>query len=223
LDPENKDLMDRLGVEGAIRVDPRTAARTLLKGVEGQFRKIQGLAAFVNVEGRWGGRAMAGRGVWHYRFPNRFRLEILGSFFAPSALLLHTSSGTRWFPPESASPDAEAGIVLLGAVLSGEHFKRFDAADVAVRFDGSRLIYEAPFGRLVIEGKGKKLVEAAIPASDGSDVRLRLGAYVEQDGLRVPTMIQVDTTGGRFAMSLSHLKADPPEDASLFQFPPSVP
>jgi len=224
LDPGNKELLDRLGVKGAItHVAPRTAARTLLKRVEGQFRQIQGVAAFVDVEGRWAGRAVAGRGVWHYRSPDRFRLEILGPFFAPEALMIHTASGTRWFPPESASPEAEAAFVFLGAVLSGEHFRRFDVPEVNLRFDGARLVYEAPFGRLAIEGREKTLVEAAVPARDGSEVRLRLGGYIEQDGLRVPTVIQVDTEAGRVALSLSRVKANPPDDASLFQAPPTAP
>lgn len=224
LEPSNKELLRRLGAEGALdKVSPRTAARTLLKRVEGNFRQWRSAASFVDVDGRWDGRWVAGRGVWHYAHPDYFRLELLGPLMAPEVLVIHTSSGTRWAPPELLSDEADLWFSLLGEVFSGRFFQKFDDPAVAVRFDGDDLLYEGPAGTLKIARRAKTLTEAVLRPAGGGEWRLRVTAHIENEGLFIPREFRLESARGSLSFSLSGTKINTPQDPALFQWPRSAP
>lgn len=219
LDPNHKDLLKRLGDDGRIKkVAPRTAARTLLKRVEGNFRQLRGLSGFVEVDGRWRGRGVAGRGVWHYARPGLFRLEILGPLFAPAAVMVHTSSGTQWVPPEIGDPAVDEWLALLNRVLSGQWTAEFDDPSVGVRQEGDDVSYESPAGTMVLRGREKTLAEARWNAAGGS-LRVRFENTVEKVGLRVPTRIRLDSDAGSLTLTFTQLMVNPPAAGDLFSLP----
>lgn len=219
LDPNNKDLLTRLGDEGRIKnVAPRTAARTLLKRVEGNFRQLRGLSGFVEVDGRWRGRAVAGRGVWHYARPGLFRLEILGPLFAPAAVMVHTSSGTQWYPPELGDPAVDGWLALLNRVLSGDWTAGFDDPAVTVRLEGDEVVYDRPSGTTILRARTKTLSEARVPSPEGP-LRVRFERVVEKEGLRVPTVLRLESEAGSLTLTFTQILVNPPRAGDLFSLP----
>ncbi len=156
--------------------------------------------------------------MWHYARPGLFRLEILGPLFAPAAVMVHTSSGTQWVPPEIGDPAVDQWLALLNRVLSGQWTAEFDDPSVGVRQEGDDVSYESPAGTMVLRGREKTLAEARWNAAGGS-LRVRFENTVEKVGLRVPTRIRLDSDAGSLTLTFTQIMVNPPAAGDLFSLP----
>ncbi|HRY29695.1 MAG TPA: tetratricopeptide repeat protein, partial [Elusimicrobiota bacterium] len=101
LEPKNAALRKRLKGKNTGRVLPATAARRLLKRVEGNFRQLASLGGFLRIGGRDQNRPFQFQGLFTYARPSQFRFEILGPFYVPQFLLVRNADGFRWIPRDS--------------------------------------------------------------------------------------------------------------------------
>jgi hypothetical protein len=229
LDPDRPGLLQRMEGQNAA-VQPLTAARTLLKRVEGNFRQMRSLTAFVQAEGEVPGRLFQAKGALYYARPRLFRFEFLGPFFVPQSLLIQNSGGLHWRPSEPplgpTDGAEERWLRLFGDILSGDLIRRFDAPEVQVKQKGSRLTYTADFGEMEIDARDKVLVRLLWNAEDPSKPALEFlfRSHRQVEGLLLPAEVEgraLDKTW-RLSLSLKGFKVNPSLDARLFE-PPASP
>jgi tetratricopeptide (TPR) repeat protein len=231
LNPRSASLIERLGGKGqAPRVTPLTAPRALLKRVAGNFLPLRSLAGGVNIGIKRGLRSFSVDGVFYYRRPRLFRVEVLGGFLAPAAVVVSNADGVTAAGPDGAVSRCAAGAAcegaaaglpagawfdLLGDALSGELAQRFDDPAVRVEQKGGELIYRSAAGELRIDGKGRVMTRAA-----SGGVTLRFGDYREESGYKVPGSIGVDLADGTtLSLSFRKLRADGDAGDDLFKTP----
>lgn len=218
LSPNDNDLLRRLGEEGRpAHVDPVSAPRTLLKRVEGNYRQLTTLSGLASVHVRADGRALSGQGLFYYTRPALFRLEVLGPFLAPQAVLIYDGK-PHWTPAVSTSGEEGPWMALWAEVLSGDFFKRFDDPSVQVRQEGTRLVYLSAGGELRLNAREKSLEEAKILSADGSSVSLRFRSPHEEAGILLPRVIEGESPrdGFRFSLQFSRFSVNPFLKPSLF-------
>jgi tetratricopeptide (TPR) repeat protein len=218
LAPDSRSLKKRLGRRASMTgmVTPLTAARTVLKRAEADFRSLRGGAGAVTMTARKGLVSVDADGVFYYRRPGDFRLEILGAFGVPEAVAVRTASGMR-VVPEGADiglpPESSSVLAALADVLSGAMTARFDDASVAVRRRGSDLTYSGSAGELTIDGRGQTVT----CWSDGTS-SLFLSEYKAVDGVRWPGVIRlVVADGTSVTLSFKNPKMNPALDGDLFE------
>jgi tetratricopeptide (TPR) repeat protein len=226
LAPRDKDLLKRLGEGGKPgSVTPTSAPRTQLKRIEGNFRQLQSWAGLADIHLRDGQRVMDGRGLFYFQRPDKFRLEILGPFFAPQALLIQAAKDARWWSAEGRGgtplPDDERRrLDLLGEVLSGDLFHRFDDPAVTVSLAEGVVTYRAAFGELQIDPSRHTLLRVVI--REGADaVRLTFGDHRDEAGVTLPGRVEAVDEKGGVALSLrfERGRVNAPLDPALFQPP----
>lgn len=218
LSPNDKDLLKRLGEDGRpTHVVPASAPRTLLKRVEGNYRQLTALSGLASVKVQAGGRALSGQGLFYYTRPALFRLEVLGPFLAPQAVLVYDGK-SHWTPAVSTAGEEGPWLALWGEVLSGEFFKRFDDPTVQVRQDGTSLVYENAGGELRLNAKEKSVEEAKIITAEGAPLLLKFHSSREEEGLVLPGGIEGESPRGDFSFSLqfSRLSVNPSLKPALF-------
>lgn len=216
LSPNDKDLLKRLGEDGRpTRVVPASAPRTLLKRVEGNYRQLNALSGLAAMTVRADGRALSGQGLFYYTRPALFRLEVLGPFLAPQAVLVYDGK-SHWTPPVSAEDGP--WLALWGEVLSGDFFKRFDDPSVRVRQEGTRLVYVSKEGELRLNAKEKSVEEAKLFTADGAPLVLKFLSPREAEGLILPGGIEGESPRGdfRFSIHFSRLSVNPSLKPALF-------
>lgn len=218
LSPNDKELLKRLGEEGRpTRVAPLSAPRTLLKRVEGNFRQVGALSGLAGMSVRVGGRAFSGQGLFYYSRPNLFRLEVLGPFLAPQAVLIYDGKA-HWTPAINTTGDEGPWLDLWARILSGDFFKGFDDPSVQVRQEGARLVYSSPGGELRLNAREKSVEEAKIFTAEGNTVVLKFRSPREEEGLLLPRVVEGESQGGgfRFTLQFSRLSVNPALKKSLF-------
>ncbi len=226
LDPKSRSLRKRLGPRAGGRpvpLAPKTAARAALKRVEGNFRPLRGAAGAVTVTVRRGPVSVDAQGIFYYRRPGDFRLEILGAFGVPEALVIRTTDGVHVFPSGTenlAPPESQVWWEALGDVLSGGMTAKFDDASVLVQRKRSTLFYRGAAGTLEIDGRTKLLSGFSSP-----DLTLRFEDYREVDGVWWPGVIRLEAPRRKISVKLVFRspRLDPPLDGSLFQVPKERP
>lgn len=218
LSPNDRELLKRLGEEDRpTRVLPLSAPRTLLKRVEGNYRQVTALSGLAAVRVRAGGNSLAGQGLFYYRRPDLFRLEVLGPFFIPQAVLVYNGEA-HWTPGVSTSGDEGSWLALWANVLSGDFFKRFDDPSVQVRQEGTTLVYVSKTAELRLDARAKSLVEAKISTGTGEPVLLKFSSPHEEEGLMMPLSVEGESPRGGFSFKLefSRLSINPTLKPSLF-------
>lgn len=218
LSPNDKDLLKRLGEDGRpTHVVPSSAPRTLLKRVEGNYRQLTALSGLASVKVQAGGRALSGQGLFYYTRPALFRLEVLGPFLAPQAVLVYDGQ-THWTPAVSTTGEEGAWLALWAEVLSGDFFKRFDDPSVQVRQEGTSLVYVSTGGELRLNAREKSLEEAKILTADGAPLVLKFRSPHAEEGLILPRGIEGESVRGDFHFSLqfSRLSVNPSLKPALF-------
>ena len=218
LSPNDKELLKRLGEEGRpTHVVPLSAPRTLLKRVEGNFRQLGALSGLAGVSVRAGGRTFSGQGLFYYSRPNLFRLEVLGPFLAPQAVLIYDGKA-HWTPAMNTTGDEGPWLGLWASILSGDFFKGFDDTTVQVRQEGTRLVYSSPGGELRLNAQEKSVEEAKILTGEGNTVVLKFRSPREEEGLMLPRVVEGESQEGgfRFTLQFSRLSVNPVLKKSLF-------
>lgn len=218
LSPNDRHLLKRLDVEDRpTHVLPVSAPRTLLKRVEGNYRQVTALSGLATVNVRTGGKDLSGQGLFYYRKPDLFRLEVLGPFMIPQAVLVY-NGGAHWTPAVPTSGEEGPWLALWANVLSGEFFKRFDDPTVQVRQEGTELVYLSKTAELRLDAQKKSLVEAKILTEKGDTVLLKFHIPYEEEGLILPRSIEGESQRGDFSFTLkfSRLSINPALKPSLF-------
>jgi tetratricopeptide (TPR) repeat protein len=218
LSPNDRDLLLRLGEEGRpSQVVPLSAPRTLLKRVEGNYRQVSSLSGLASVRVRAGENSLSGQGLFYYTRPDLFRLEVLGPFMVPQAVLVYNGEA-HWTPAISTPGDEGPWMALWGEVLSGNFFKRFDDPSVHVQQEGTTLLYLSKGGKLRLDAQKKSVVEAEIVAGEGDTVILKFSSPREEEGLVLPRVIEGETARGgfRFTLTFSRLSINPSLKPALF-------
>ncbi|MBK8574172.1 MAG: tetratricopeptide repeat protein [Elusimicrobia bacterium] len=218
LSPNDRDLLKRLGENGRpTRVMPLSAPRTLLKRVEGNYRQLSALSGLANVKVKAGGRTVSGQGLFYYTRPDLFRLEVLGPFLVPQAVLVYNGQ-SHWSPAVSTSGEEGPWLALWGDILSGDFFKRFDDPNVEVRQEGTTLVYISTGGELRLEAREKSVVEAKTVTVGGDTVFLKFRSPREEEGLILPHGVEGQSERGEFSFTLqfSRFTVNPRLKPSLF-------
>ena len=219
LSPNDKELLKRLGEDGRPRrVTPVSAPRTLLKRVEGNYRQLASLSGVAAMTVRANGRTISGRGLFYYARPGLFRLEVLGPFLAPQAVLTYNGTA-HWTPAVATTGEEGLWLSLWAEVLSGDFFKRFDAPSVRVQQEGTAVVYTAPTGELRLDARAKSVVEAKIESPGEPAVFLKFSAPREEAGVVLPCVVEGNSPAGGFGFSLqfSRLTVNPPLKPALFE------
>jgi tetratricopeptide (TPR) repeat protein len=219
LSPDDPELLKRLGVEGRpSRVTPLSASRTLLKRVEGNYRQLTSLSGLAAVSVRSDGRTVKGRGLFYYTRPGAFRVEILGPFFTPQAVLVYDGKA-HWSPAVETSGDEAAWLALWAEVLVGDFFKRFDDPAVVVQQEGTTLLYVAPEGKLRLDARQNNLVDAQLTVPGSPPIRLTFRDSREEEGIRLPRVVEGESSQNdfRFTLEFSRLTINPSLKPSLFR------
>ncbi|MBL8024081.1 MAG: tetratricopeptide repeat protein [Elusimicrobia bacterium] len=217
--PDDAHLLKRLGVQGRMsHVTPLSAPRTLLKRVEGNFRQVTSLSGVAAVRVRSAGQTLNGQGLFYYARPGLFRVEILGPFFTPQAVLVYDGE-VHWSPEVGTPADETAWLALWAEVLSGDFFKRFDDPSVEVHQEGSTLLYVAPGGELRLDAQHKNILEAQRHVPGNAPVRLSFQGSKEIEGIRFPRVVEGQslTNDFHFALEFSRLTVNPSLKSSLFK------
>lgn len=218
LSPNDRDLLKRLGEDGRpSRVVSLSAPRTLLKRVEGNYRQVVSLSGLAAVEVRAGGSSLSGQGLFYYTRPGLFRLEVLGPFMVPRAVLVYDGR-SHWSPAVSLPGEEGPWLALWGNILSGDFFARFDDPSVHVRQEGTTLVYVSKTGELRLEARHKSVVEAKIVTERGDTVFLKFRSPREEEGVVLPHVVEGESARGEFSFTLqfSRLSVNPPLKPALF-------
>lgn len=203
LDPRQPDLLKRLGEEGGpTRVVPLSAPRTLLKRVEGNFRQLDSLSGVAAVSVRMDGRAVSGHGLFYYSRPGVFRLEVLGPFFAPQAVLVYDGKAAHWVPAGLGSGQEGPWLALWAEVLSGAFFEKFDDPAVSVRQEGTTVVYTGPAGELRLDAREKSMIEARISPPGSAPLLLKFRGHREEEGLILPGVVEGESEADGFGFTL---------------------
>lgn len=222
LSPDDPELLKRLGVEGRpSRVTPLSASRTLLKRVEGNYRQLTSLSGLAAVSVQSDGRTVKGRGLFYYTRPGSFRVEILGPFFTPQAVLVYDGK-VHWSPAVETSGDEAAWLALWAEVLVGDFFKRFDDPAVVVQQEGTTLLYVAPEGQLRLDARQNNLVDAQLSVPGSPPIHLTFRDSREEEGIRLPRVVEGESSQNdfRFTLEFSRLTINPSLKPSLFRTAP---
>lgn len=219
VDPNNKDLLKKLGVSGRpSRVLPQSGPRTLLKRMEGTFLQVASLSGAASVTVTADRRSVTGQSLFYYVRPGLFRIELWGSFFAPRAVMVYDGKA-HWSPPGLQTPGGEDDwLPLWGSVLTGEFFRWFDDPAVEVRQEGTVVWYRLPDRELAVDARSRCLAWARVRLPGGKTVELKFTDPREQDGLVLPTAVEgqssEDATG--FVLRFSRMTVNPSLNPALF-------
>jgi tetratricopeptide (TPR) repeat protein len=215
LSPRSKELRKRLGKGRSLPA--------IRKRVEENFQKVQSLTGFMQLNGRENGHPLRAQGLFTYVRPQFFRLEILGPFFTPQALLVQNAEGLRGRTADGQEVDftwVRQWLRVFEHFLSGDILKEFDGPAVQVRQEGRRLLYRNGFSELEIDEK-KKVLTRISWRSDGIPAYFRLRGYRKIDGLWLPSSVDFDIPGQNtvFSMDLGRMKVNSSPDPALFRLP----
>ncbi len=228
LDPDSRSLKKKIkgkGLTGSVR--PGTGAHIVLKKVEDNLLHLQNFAGFMRLGGKDKARPFQLKGLIYYARPQLFRLEFMGPFFAPDALLVKNKHGVHWRSNSRVSLDldrTEYWLNIFGAFFSGEFVSRFDDAGVRVRMKDSRLTYQADFGLLEIDGRKKVLTRLEWKGRKGKSqkpVCFKFLHYRQTNGLWMPSTVECEVPADHFKISLDlkRIKVNAEIDGALFQTP----
>jgi tetratricopeptide (TPR) repeat protein len=219
VDPNNKDLLKKLGVSGRpSRVLPQSAPRTLLKRMEGTFLQVGSLSGSASVTVTADRRSVTGQSLFYYVRPGLFRIELWGPFFAPRAVMVYNGKA-HWSPPTLPTPGGEDEWLLLwGSVLTGEFFRWFDDPAVEVRQEGTVVWYRLPDRELAVDARSRCLAWARIKSAGGKTIDLKFSDPREQDGLVLPTAVEGTSSeeGTAFVLRFSRMTLNPSLNPNLF-------
>lgn len=219
VDPQNKDLLKRLGVTGRpTRVLPRSGPRTLLKQVEGTFLQVSSLSGSGTITVSADRRVLSGQSLFYYARPGKFRVELWAPFFAPRAVMVYDGE-VHWSPADLETSGAESDwFPLWGAVLSGEFFRKFDDPAVEVRQDGSVVWYRSTDSEMAVDARSRCLTWARVLTPEGKAVFLKFSKPQDQDGLVLPTVVEATSAdgGSTFVLRFSRINLNPSISSHLF-------
>ncbi|HOW26970.1 MAG TPA: tetratricopeptide repeat protein [Elusimicrobiota bacterium] len=226
-DPTNKTIARKIDEmePGAL---PRLSARRLLKRVEGNFRQVSGLSGLTKVKAKTPGQSFRVTGLFYYSRPGLFRLEFLGPFFVPQALLVQNSLGLHWMPPACSGmvgDQEKTWLDLMGLLLSGELARRFDGPSVMVEARRSEFIFRGEEGTLRL-GKRDGLIRSVIwnRSREEKPVELLIEKYEQVEGLWLPSEVTFKSDGMtlRGRMQFMKWQVNPVLDKALFDVPSDV-
>ncbi|MBK8870094.1 MAG: tetratricopeptide repeat protein [Elusimicrobia bacterium] len=219
VDPNNKDLLKRLGVAGRpTRVLPQTAPRTLLKQIEGTFLQVVSLSGAASVTVTAERRSLTGQSLFYYTRPGLFRIEWWSPFFAPRAVMVFDGKA-HWSPPGVPTPGGEEDwLPLWGSVMSGDFVRRFDDPSVKVSQEGTVVWYRSTDGELAVDARSRCLTWARITTPKGQSVQLKFSEPREQEGLVLPTVVEGTSSeeGAGFVLRFSRMTLNPSLNPALF-------
>jgi len=224
LDPENAGLLKRFK-ENDSGMFWGGNAKGLLKHVESNFRQVSTLVGFMELNGDGLGRHFQLHGLFYYAHPQFFRIEVLGPFQMPQALLLQNPEGVHWRtmdPSVDLWRGQEKWLKLLGDFLSGDLLNRFGRAEVQIRKGRNRIRLKASFGEIHLDERQGLLTRMVWKETQGPEkvtYTMTLKDYEEIGDLKLPRVMECKSTKGRLKLTLilHQLKLNTVLDASLFQ------
>lgn len=225
LNPLNQTLIKKFKDEGQ---SARLAdlPRRQLRLVERNLKRLHTLVGVLQVDGKQLGRSFHAQGVFYYAEPRRFRLEIMGPFFVPQALVVQNAQGFHIAPAEMenfALENPRAWMGLLGDFFSGDIVKAFGNTRSRVTQRGGLATFTIPAGEIQVDTERSVLTRLSWREKARS-YQLTFQDYADMDGTWVPAKVDFQAGGSRmtFSLDLGRARLNSPLDAALFQWPPAT-
>jgi tetratricopeptide (TPR) repeat protein len=200
LDPKNKVVARKVKALEK-RVMPQTLQRQVLKRAEGNLLQIRTLRLNFTVKGETQAENFRFFGVFHYFRPDRWRIDVLGSFLAPQVVVIQKQY-LEIYPPsleERLTPDARALLGQVREFFNADFLSEFDAASVTSRKRGCHYIYEKGDRSLLIDHRDGTVREYKIK----DRVIMRFKKYRKEEGLYLPEQIQLYSVPEKTSAAIS--------------------
>jgi tetratricopeptide (TPR) repeat protein len=178
---------------------PDTLRRKVLKRAAGNLLQVKNLSAGFSAAGEFMSNNTRSFGKLYYSRPDKWRADVLGSFFAPEAVLIQ-NNGLKVYPEAMGGAVNGLGkdfFDYLTGFFNGSIFDSFDSDQTVVTVKGDIFTYSSG-GRLV---KVSKKDGSVSEYSDGK-VLIKFGKSAWHGGLLLPAEIDVYSLKDKAAMKI---------------------
>ncbi|MFH1368423.1 MAG: tetratricopeptide repeat protein [Elusimicrobiota bacterium] len=186
-DPKNKKLSEKLKKMESL-VMPKTIQRKLLKRAVGNLLQVRTLRFNFSLAGVISSNNIHSLGTFTYLRPGEWRIDVLGSFFAPKMVIIRKDV-VKIFP-EALSKDIDARAMPLFDKISG-----YFNADLLESFDSDQTVSEKKNKRIIYSLGGRTLV---IDSSNGfvseysdKSAVVKFGKYSRVEGIYLPAEMDI--------------------------------
>ncbi|MBN1823101.1 MAG: tetratricopeptide repeat protein [Endomicrobiales bacterium] len=200
LDPKNRKIRKKIKEIDRL-VLPSTIQRKVLKRAEGNLLQIRSLKLAFALSGRKDDTNIRFAGIFNYSRPDKWRIDVLGSFLAPQAVVIGRGGEVSYLPralETKLSPNAASAFRSMGDFFNADVTKAFDSDKTSISKKGKKYTYRQEKLLLEIDSRnGSVLVY-----SDGS-LNMEFGGYKLVEGLYLPSRMRVYSKSDNFIFEVT--------------------
>jgi tetratricopeptide (TPR) repeat protein len=217
LDPGNKKIIKKLNQLEKL-VLPGTLQRKLLKRAAGNLLQVRTLSANFTVSGQASSVNFRFLGMFQYLRPEQWRVDILGNFMAPSAVIIQNQS-LEVYPRSlrgSFSPESLQLFENIKDFFNTRLLDEFDGEKVQTKVKGHYLLFEKSDKSLLIDRRDGTVREYQIK----DRMVLRFRTHSREEGLHLPSEINMYYPREKTSATLKlyHFILNKPMEEKVFTF-----
>ena len=186
LDPGNKKIAGKMrDIEK--KLSPGTLSRKILNRASGNVLKVSTLRMNFTAKGETPSYNFRWVGMFHYMRPDKWRMELMGSFLAPQLLVI-SNGGIQVSPRSLQDSLAPETLVLLEAVqdyFNAKVIGSFDTPATEIKEKKHRYIYKVRNEELVINRDNGTVEQYRVEKK----FVLKFVRYEQVEGLYIPSEI----------------------------------
>lgn len=178
---------------------PDTLRRKVLKRAEGNLIQVKDLTVNFSASGEFVSNNTRAYGRLYYLRPDKWKAEILGSFFAPKAVLIQ-NNGLKVYPEAmdaTVVPLAKDVFGYLTGFFNGSIPLSFDTDATVVSVKGDNYTYSLGGRRLTVSKRDGSLKEYA-----DEKVLIVFGKSAWSEGLILPAEINIYSLAEKAALKI---------------------
>jgi tetratricopeptide (TPR) repeat protein len=188
IEPKNKVTLKKIK-ELEKFVLPRTLQRKILYRAIGNLTQITSLKSNFSISGKSKGKNFYSFGVFQYKRPSKWRIDILGNFLTPHVIVVE-NNGLKIYP-EALNNNSDIlnteHLNRLKTYLNAGILKSLDSEKTIITKNGTHYIYKLEEKTLEIDAKDGTITNY----SDSGKITVNFRKQVHYEGLYLPLEAEI--------------------------------